>query len=250
MDQRVAMSKIVNHKPSLSRMDALIIFGNFIFFPVFFPLGILRVIFTHGRNSRKAVNFRFINNQLVAIFFALTLFLWWVVTENPELKEDFILIVIVLGIFFLIPMLVIQLLEWRARDRFRKLMTLYYEALCTFNLRKIDRIADTVGLSTKRVHEDLTYMMDNRLLPDGNVGEGSVWFERAPAKEADNNVITTLDEEVNVAYMGTPPGFIDDEVAISSQLKSVECTGCGAKMTVRPGESKECEYCGVVVNYA
>ena len=250
MDQRAAMSKIVNHKPFLSKMDALIIFGNFIFFPVFFPLGILRVIFTHKRNSRKTVNFRFINYQLVAIFFALTLFLWWVVTENPELEEDFILVVVVLGIFFIIPMLVIQLLEWRARDRFRKLMTLYYEALSTFNIRKIDRIADTVGQPTKRVHEDLTYMMDHQLLPDGNVGEGSVWFERVPVEEADNNAITTLDDDVNVAYRGTQAGFADDEAATSSQLKSVECAGCGAKMTVRPGESKECEYCGVVLNYA
>ncbi|KKO51867.1 hypothetical protein [Paenibacillus sp. DMB20] len=203
MDQRAAMLKIENHKPSLNKLDALIIFGNFIFCPVFFPLGILRVIFTHRRNSRKAINFRFINYQLVAIFFALTLLLWWGVIENPEVKEDFILVIVVLGIFFIIPMLVIQLLEWRARDRFRKLMRIYHEALCIYNLRKIDRIAGTVGQPTQRVHEDLTYMMEHQLLPDGDVGEGSVWFEQALVEEADNNVITTVDDDVNVAYRGT-----------------------------------------------
>lgn len=258
---QVEVGSIENHKHSVTKLDALILVGTLLFFPLFIPLGLLRVILTHRHNYRKGYNFRLLATQLLFTIPIIILIGMSGYSDLPDLErtqaiQDYM---IIFGIMILVPVVTLLYFEWKERRRFKSLMLLYEDLILKHHIRHIHEIAERSRQKAKRVIDDLQYMIDQKLLPFGTIGNGVLEmrplpFEHIHVKEAqfsagDNVININFGQNQILNYMDAPAAS-GSATSGSTLPKTMECPGCGAKTTVSPSESKECEYCGITVNYA
>ncbi|UNK19854.1 hypothetical protein MNQ98_07445 [Paenibacillus sp. N3/727] len=251
------VESIENHKYSVTKLDALIFMGTLLFFPVFLPLGVLRILLTHRHNYRRGYNFRMLSVQLV-ISFIVVMFFGMIgyndlpAEERVQAVQDYM---IIFGIIFMVPVAVLVFFEIKEKSRFVRLMQLYKELILDHQIIRIHEIAERSRQKPKHVIDDLQYMIDHKLLPFGTVGNGIVELKPLPSiikrevqapYSAGENVIN-----INFGQNHRLENDMDTSTASESKLpKTMECPGCGAKTTINPKEAKECDYCGSMVIYA
>jgi len=105
----------------------------------------------------------------------------------------------------------------------------YIDIVVNQNVRSIDNIASTVGLSYNIVAKDLQNMIDIGYLRDAYIHHS-------------NREIAFKQHESTVYAQATTVG------QVAPQTIAVRCPGCGANNVVVVGKVSECEYCGNAIN--
>jgi Zn finger protein HypA/HybF involved in hydrogenase expression len=104
----------------------------------------------------------------------------------------------------------------------------YIDIIVNQNVRSIDNIAASIGLSYDVAAKDLQDMINIGYLKDAYVNQGNreiVFKQNEPA-----------------AYLQATEG------QANAQKIAVRCPGCGANNVVVVGRVSECEYCGTPIN--
>lgn len=113
----------------------------------------------------------------------------------------------------------------RTAARYKK----YIDLAVNQNVRGIDNIAASVGLSYDAVVKDLQDMINIGYLKDAYIDQG--------------NREIVLEQAEPVSYTQASTSDRAD-----TQKTAVRCPGCGANNVVAVGSVSECEYCGTPLN--
>ncbi|MEQ8235210.1 MAG: hypothetical protein ABRQ23_00355 [Syntrophomonadaceae bacterium] len=105
----------------------------------------------------------------------------------------------------------------------------YIDIVVNHNIRSIDNIAATVGLSYDVAVKDLQDMINIGYLKDAYINQGN------------REIVLKQNESAAYAQAST-----SDQAA--TQKLAVRCPGCGANNVVVVGRVLECEYCGTPIN--
>ncbi|UNK19855.1 hypothetical protein MNQ98_07450 [Paenibacillus sp. N3/727] len=166
---------------------------------------------------------------------------------------------VLFGLITLIPVSIIQFITWIAKKRFIRLMTKYYDEIYKHYNSNISRIAEQVKQPAERVIEDIEYMIEKRILPYGTIEDGYLVLDgfshggtRGGNFKTGDNIININFGQNNINFEQNNTSYNNSETPEqkTKQPKVMDCPGCGAKMSLSPDESKECEYCGSTVLYA
>lgn len=220
--------------------DYIIIAAAYLLMPVGLILALIRLIGTNYKNYRKPSNYNLMVHVFIGGFFELVVALFGTALGGDIERSDLLITLIVTGIMFLIPILILANMTARAKFSFSKLSTSYIELIQNNHIRHIGSLSERLGQSERDVRRDVQYLKDKGLL-DINIefSEGRQMSE--PLVTAPNLVHQA---RVSAQQNHTQPQS-------SPQLpKSIRCPGCGAQNMVIPGHSKDCEYCGTTIPYS
>ena len=196
----------------------------FAFFPAGIVLIFLRInkhkVYTH----LKLLDYKICANTLIVFFLLASVSYFYSLGSggNPIFA-----VYIIVTLLSLLPGILLRArangIEKAMRLRFEHYRSMIYEQ----GLTSIFQIAANVGMNPIIVGNELERMAYLGLLPNVHIDRAS-------------NTVLTISERSR----GT------ENPAEPSPPRTVNCSNCGARTIVRPGESKECSYCHTLVNYA
>jgi len=220
--------------------DYITIAFGYLFMPVGLVLAVLSLLSSHYKNYRKASNFNLLFHVFIGGFVEISIIFIVQWTQDTNTLGTTIIILIMFGLMLLLPALLFG--RWAAKERFKfaQLTNQYILLILTNGLRYIGSISELTGQSESDVRRDILY------LKSGGIIEPQIIFNEGFQQEA----------EANRTYGAQTTGSPDIASVLrhpnqTSQLpKSIPCTGCGAQNSVKPGQSKSCDYCGTTIAYS
>ncbi|MFC6649092.1 MULTISPECIES: hypothetical protein [Paenibacillus] len=221
--------------------DVVTIGAGYLFMPLGLVLALVRIITTHYKNYRKAVNYNLMHHVFVGGFVQLLgIVVNSIFSEVAVDTGTLIGMLIMFSLITLLPAAVFARSAAKARFRFSQLANQYVHLIAVDRVRYTGNLADRTGQSEGDVNRDLLYLQKYGVLDSGLLfHEGADTEPQAPAGQA------------AASPFSTPGGQPLYQQPRAQQLpKSVRCPGCGAQNTVAPGQSTSCDYCGTTLAYS
>ncbi|WP_342478779.1 hypothetical protein NYE24_12540 [Paenibacillus sp. FSL H7-0350] len=220
--------------------DVVTIGAGYLFMPLGLVLALIRIITTHYKNYRKAVNYSLLFHAFVGGFLQMMgIVVISIFSDDAMDTTTLISGLIFVGLVLLLPASAFARSAAKARFRFSQLANQYVHLIRVERVRYTGNLADRTGQSEGDVNRDLLYLQKYGVLDSGLLfHEGADAAPQAQAGQA-------------AASPFTPPaGQPSYQQPRAQQLpKSVRCPGCGAQNTVAPGQSTSCDYCGTTIAY-
>ncbi|SEL64354.1 hypothetical protein SAMN04488688_1059 [Paenibacillus sp. cl141a] len=231
-------------EPQPTGLDALILLGSFVLFPVILLAVLWKIIRTTSMNYRKGYNYYQLTNCLIGgyLFIVMYYFLVPYREYEPSLRADkAIELALLVGVIALLIVAVLYVLRLKANKRFFKLAK-EYETLVSSGHQSIEDIASEVHQPPSLVLKDLQYLLNHKSFSNGIIKDGRVQLNvytqplnNFPMEDAHSLVNAyTKEPQISAASLGP---------------KSHECAGCGKSTILNPNESVSCEYCGLTMRY-
>ena len=210
----------MNTLKKLSTSIVAIIIAFWLFFPLGFILLYLRISEKHGK------------------FYAITKILFWtgiiwtsmgIIYIGCSVNEQtFITEYLTSGIaIFIIPGLILFFLG-NKKNKKMKIYNKYLEYINSRSIIRIDELCNYLTVDYDTVLHTVTEMIDKELI-DGHLTDDKIILNGF-----DNNSYTIQSSSPKESNTNKP-------------TKVVKCPECGAKNTVIIGTTKECEYCGTLL---
>lgn len=216
------------YEPKPEPVDLALFTASLLFPYVLIPLSVWRSRANKHLNYRKGYHYKMISFQLFTSFISYLIYGFFF---NSILSYIFGVLVVSLLLFFVLTGIYMRRSEW-----YIKLVEQYKQIIFTHGIRRVSEIAEQVRQPQLNVEKDMEYLMSRGHFPEGALVEGVLKFEQDPEYESDE------------AFRGS--GTNHGSTTPSTQPSHVvECRGCGSKLTLKPEESKECEYCGLLVQH-
>gem|GEM_PF-6122256 len=214
------------YEPKPEPVDLALFTASLLFPYVLIPLSVWRARANKHLNYRKGYHYKMISFQLFTSFISYLVYGFFF---NSILSYIFAVLIVSLLLFFILTGIYMRRSEW-----YIKLVEQYKQIIFVHGIRRISEIAEQVRQPQLNVEKDMEYLMSIGHFPEGALVEGVLRFKQDSANKSD---------EV-LGYSVTNQG---ETTPSAQQSHVVECRGCGSKLILRSEESKECEYCGLLV---
>ncbi|WNS43602.1 hypothetical protein [Paenibacillus sp. MMS20-IR301] len=217
--------------------DYVIIGVGYLFMPLGLVLALIRLIGTHYKNYRKAVNHSLLYHVFVGGFVQMMGFVLFGIFSTGIDTTTLIMMLILFALALLLPASAFAKGAAKARFRFSQLANNYVYLITDERIRYTGNLADRTGQSESDVNRDLEYLRKYGVLDSGLLfSEGT----DAPPPPQSRAAFS--------AAGGQQPPYQPPRP--QQQPKSVRCPGCGAQNTVSPDQPKSCDYCGTTISYS
>ena len=182
----------------------------------FWPIGCVFLCLRLGRNGNKykTTNTFLLIGAIVLIFIGIVGMSTFFETFN---MSDFWLALLM----FLLPGGLCAYFWFRRKKKFKD-YKIYLDYINARKKVKLDNLAQKLNVSLDTAVDTLTEMISKGLI---------------------NGYLTDDALIIN----GISSDVVNDEPVVPKETKVVKCKECGAKNTVIVGQTKECEYCGTVL---
>lgn len=238
-------------KLKFTKMDYSIIALAVLFFPLAIVLAAVRVLVTHRHNRCKGRNNRLFG-WVLAITYGIIELLMILATIDDKDIESLYSATVVWGVIILVPAMIMLVIANKEDKKFGSLLQFYSNAILHRGLVQVEHIAREARQSPAHVIRDITFMFEERMLPNGKLDNGVVLIPSLHRKSEPfrGEFVSRSVQRVQYSMGDTTAGpapISRTEPASDPAPKSVECPGCGARTVVTHVEGKECEYCGTVI---
>ncbi|MGZ9585819.1 hypothetical protein [Paenibacillus marinisediminis] len=129
----------------------------------------------------------------------------------------------------------------------------YHSLIYTQRVTYIPEISEYVKKRHAVVVNELRRMAYLRQLPDVIIDPSSMYVQVRGAQRMEDHSewIDDLQGTIEAAFTAvfTEPQAAAPKAAEPQLPKTISCYGCGSKTQLKPGEQKECEYCGSLLHY-
>jgi len=239
----------INDKPFIH--GGVIALLLFIFFPIGITLFLIRAFKHRNLTHMKVLDLRFCGHALLTFFLLLSVgFLANIAAGTSGAVGIYI--------FCIILILLPSLYCYRRAKKLSRAMSarfgLYHSMIYTEKITSIDHMADRAKVRTEIALNELYRMAAMRQLPNAYIDNITyqVVLRENDVRPAAPSQITIATEILAAASAGIAAAVaqapLQPEPAAATP-KTVECRSCGATALLKPGESKECEYCMSIVQY-
>ncbi|WP_391574397.1 hypothetical protein [Cohnella sp.] len=196
----------------------------FVFFPAGFVLIFLRASKHRNYPHLRLLDYKICANTLLVLFILMTVsYINSLATDGSPILEVYLVCIA----FLLLP----SIFMYVKANRSNKAMLLRYDQYRSMiyeqRLTSMAQIAANVGMQPIVVGHELERMSYLGLLPNVHI-------------DPITHTIVLISDRAN------PP----TDAADRSPPRTLNCSTCGARTVLRPGESKECDYCHTIVSYA
>jgi len=218
--------------------SAFIIAATLIFFPVAIVLIIIRFA-AHARvNHLRSQDYRVVGHAFVT-FYALIAFIVLMAAQAnpPDEFGNFVLVVALMGIFFVTPAVLFYILAASRKKKMKNLYEIYYRLVTAEGVRALSGLAQMTGESEKNVRQDISYMIVTGRLPNAtlNLAEGTVVMNnRGPGAGQADSAAHEMSQASGQAAAASA----------GASAQAITCFGCGSSSRIVPGVRQECEFCG------
>ncbi|MEK3901402.1 hypothetical protein [Paenibacillus sp. FSL R7-0179] len=223
-------------------LDVVTIGAGYLFMPLGLMLALVRMLSTHYKNYRKAVNYNLMLHVFVGGFVQLMgIVVYSIFSEDGIDAATLITMLILFALVSLLPAAVFARSAAKARFRFSQLANQYVHLITVERVRYTGDLADRSGQSEADVNRDLLYLQKYGVLDSG------LLFHEG----ADEAASAAQGGQAASSPFSPPAGGPQHQQGGPQQLpKSVRCPGCGAQNTVAPNQSTSCDYCGTTIAYS
>lgn len=222
-DKRITKERLRKFIP-LTWFDVIILIGTFFFFPLFFAISLYRTYRVRDQLFRKTVGFILMFFQSFSICLAVAGgFNWWV-------QPIQVYAVIIFGLLFIVFLFQAA----NINDRRAHVAQRYWEIIIEQGIVHLGEIAKRSKQTEEAVIDDIGLFVKHGVFPKGSFQAGVLQLKEPYLRFKHPRQFFNVNMNVNMTKLP----------------KSVECPGCGSKITVPPDKSVECEYCGGAVSYA
>ncbi|TVX88174.1 hypothetical protein [Paenibacillus agilis] len=272
-------------KPSIS--NGIVIFFLIIFFPVGLLLLALRAIKHRNYTYQKASDLNIVAGIFFFIFALLSIVYF---SDNSLGSFPDFATYMILVILFFLPGFSFYKASKRTKKELNTRFHLYHVYIHEQGITSIPHLAQNVSMNVPRVTNELERMSYLGMLPDLQIdsltsqvialrepeqkqeqkyehqdsvsepnGEEELHeqfeeiFEQAFGQGPNSSInISEGNISINVNYgSGQPTSNTKPKSARkSNKPKTIACASCGAPATLKPGESKSCEYCRTPLSYS
>lgn len=243
MTKQIKDQKHYKYEPQPEALDHVLITGSLLLPYILIPLTIWRGVSNQHLNYRKGFTYKLISFQLVLSFVSYLIYGFF-------FNSIFSYIV---GVFFInfILLVVVAGFQLNRNERYSNMVEQYKQVIFIHKINHITDIAEQMRQKPISVEKDLVYLMDKGHFPRGAIVDGEVIFEQTD--EVGNfldkqSQFTPVVDSVSPQRSISPTNTLVDMQATPPQPKTVECSGCGSKVIINNMETKECDYCGALLN--
>ncbi|MBD8501124.1 hypothetical protein [Paenibacillus arenosi] len=271
-------------KPSIS--NGIVIFFLIIFFPVGLLLLALRAIKHRNFTYQKASDLNIVAG-IFFFFFALCCILY--LNDVSDGANPGIFVFVFISLIFFLPSLICFMASRRIKKELNTRFNLYRVFIYDQGITSIPQLALSVSMNVPRVTNELERMSYLGLLPDVRIDFITSQIiplykqEPRPQEQDDHEPVSESTEEeelheqfeeifdhafgqgpnssinisdgnisINVNYGSGQPSINTNQKSTpkSNKPKTIACASCGAPATLKPGQSKSCEYCYAPLTYS
>lgn len=227
-----------DHKISNGLILALLV----LFFPFALILLAIRFYLHRHYHHLKSRDFQFAGHC-----FAILFGFWGIAMYNVSKGEMFnpVSPLLVFGI----PAVIFYILSSKWKKKMVLVYQAYYRVIVEQRNSSFERIAVLTGRNVENVTQDIKHMIRMGILTDVVFNEVLQRITlNSPDEEYEEEEYEEGEYEEDSEYESESG---DAEVAASTVNGpiSINCSGCGASSRLNPGEHKECEFCGNMLQY-
>jgi len=196
----------------------------FVFFPAGFVLIFLRAYKHKDYPHLRLLDYKICANTLLVIFCLMTAsYIISLATDGNPILAVYLACIA----FLLLPGIILYVRAHSSKKAMLRRYDQYRSMIYEQRLTSMAEIGANVGIQPIVVSHELERMAFLGLLPNVHI-------------DPITHTIVLISDRAN------PP----TDAADRSPPRTVNCSNCGARTVLRPRESKECDYCHTIVNYA
>ncbi|EFU42162.1 hypothetical protein PVOR_09864 [Paenibacillus vortex V453] len=231
------------YEPRPEALDHVLITGSLLLPYILIPLTIWRAVSNQHLNYRKGFTYKLISFQLLFSFVSYLIYGFF-------FNSIFAYIVGVFLINFVL-LVVVAGFQLNRNERYSNMVEQYKQVIFIHKINHIEEIAEQMRQKPISVEKDLEYLMNKGHFPRGAIVDGELIFKRNDEVENfldKQGQFTSIMDSVSPQRSIRTTNTLVDMQANPPQPKTVECSGCGSKVILNKMDTKECDYCGIVLH--